>query len=108
MKTGRLNENTYCSFLKCLFSTPVWLSYRSALATISSLNKTKARLTLIGRTAFARSCGFKNHAVVGESGNKNLQRVEARLHALYKRAHQKDTAVIKVMIPVMIMSLWRI
>ena len=44
---------TYWSTLKCLFSTPAWL-------------------TLIRSTAMMRSSGVRNHALAGESGNRNL------------------------------------
>ena len=46
---------TYWSTLKCLFSTPAWL-------------------TLMRSTAMTRSSGVRNHAVAGESGKKNLMR----------------------------------
>ena len=63
-------EITHWSYFQCLFSTPVWL-------------------TLMRSTARRRSSGFRNHAFVGESGNRN----------------QNAIAVRSVMIPVMIMSL---
>lgn len=47
-------SSTYCSFLKCLFSTPAWF-------------------TLIRSIATTRSSAVRNHAFAGESGKKNLR-----------------------------------
>ena len=62
-------ENTHCSTLKCLFSTPVWFSYRIwGLEGDQKCNNTFSR-----RTAIALSAGVRNQAFVGESGNRNLE-----------------------------------
>ena len=61
---------------------------------------------MIRRTAFARSSSVKNQALVGESGNRKL-----RIHELTKEsrdvegAHKNVIAVMRVSVPVMIISL---
>jgi len=64
--------NTYCSILKCLFSTPVWFSY----ADCKKRGNTDFLFiwhALRRCTAVVRSSGVRNQAFVGESGNKNLR-----------------------------------
>jgi len=53
---GSFRVSINCVFLKCLFSTPVWL-------------------ILIRSTAKTRSSGVRNRAVVGESGKKNQKTI---------------------------------
>ena len=65
-------QNTYCSNLKCLFSTPVWFS-------------------LIRFTAIARSSGERNHALVGESGKKNLEAGEYPAHKTVGRLPERGS-----------------
>jgi hypothetical protein len=68
----------------------------------------KTRSTLMRRTAVARSAGVRNHAVVGESGKRNLMNMmkNEKLHpAMLKMAYQNAIAVRSVKIPVIIMSL---
>ena len=62
--------------------------------------------TLIRWTALTLSSGVKNHAFVGESGNRKLLDVERVIESRdVKGAHKKSPAVTRVIIPVMIISL---
>ena len=57
----------------------------------------------------ARSSGVKNHAVVGESGKKNLIHdacIRSRCKRVKTRTYQNTTETIRVIKPVMIMSLY--
>jgi hypothetical protein len=89
VRTTVHQQNTNCSFLNPLFSTPVWFS-------------------LILSTALMRSSGVKNHAVVGESGKRNLRSYDItyqqRLRTQNRRCYQKAVAVMSVMVPVIIIS----
>ena len=96
-------KNTHCSFLKYLFSTPVWFSCKI----LGGLKGTyKAANTFIRSTAIALSAGVRNQAFVGESGNRSLEKDVNRDAGQNVEIHYQNASEVKrVRVPVIIISL---